>query len=154
NHHELSPDRILSDHRNRARGRIGRVGYGRDGCRELFLLARMVSPRQPYPLVDSDVGQSRRSVDAGGVQNPWRGVRCGRVDPGTDPVSAIAEAQLYLAAAATKGDSGKKGKESMRYVCVFAVLLSAIAANAQNGETVYKQHCASCHNSAAPRVPS
>src|SRR6185437_9519825 len=85
---------------------------------------------------------------------PWRGVRCGRVDPGTDPVSAIAEAQLYLASAATKGDSGKKGKESMRYVCVFAVLLSAIAANAQNGETVYKQHCASCHNSAAPRVPS
>jgi len=40
----------------------------------------------------------------------------------------------------------------MRYVCVF-ILLVGIAAEAQNGEAVYKDHCASCHNSAAPRVP-
>lgn len=41
----------------------------------------------------------------------------------------------------------------MRYVCIFAVLLVGIAAQAQDGATVYKDHCASCHNSAAPRVP-
>src|SRR5690242_849188 len=41
----------------------------------------------------------------------------------------------------------------MRYVCVFALLLVAITAKAQNGETVYKDRCASCHDSATPRVP-
>jgi polyvinyl alcohol dehydrogenase (cytochrome) len=41
----------------------------------------------------------------------------------------------------------------MRLVCVFAVLLTVASAAAQNGETVYKEHCASCHNSATPRVP-
>ena len=42
----------------------------------------------------------------------------------------------------------------MRYVCVFVfVLATGISAGAQNGETVYKEHCASCHSSAAPRVP-
>ena len=42
----------------------------------------------------------------------------------------------------------------MRYVCVFAVLLIGISAKAQNGEAVYKEHCATCHNSAAPRIPA
>jgi len=42
----------------------------------------------------------------------------------------------------------------MRYICVLVVLLIAICAKAQNGEAVYKEHCASCHNSAAPRVPA
>ncbi len=42
----------------------------------------------------------------------------------------------------------------MRYVCVFTLLLAGIAAQAQDGATVYKEHCASCHNSATPRVPS
>ncbi len=42
----------------------------------------------------------------------------------------------------------------MRYVCVLTVLLAGIAASAQNGAEVYKTHCASYHNSAAPRVPS
>jgi len=42
----------------------------------------------------------------------------------------------------------------MRYVCVFAVLAIGITAQAQNGAEVYKAHCASCHDSAAPRVPS
>ena len=41
----------------------------------------------------------------------------------------------------------------MRYTCVFIVLLVGIAAQAQDGGAVYKEHCASCHNSAAPRVP-
>lgn len=41
----------------------------------------------------------------------------------------------------------------MRYACAFTFVLLAVAANAQNGEAVYKEHCASCHNSAAPRVP-
>lgn len=41
----------------------------------------------------------------------------------------------------------------MRYVCFFAILLTGIPARAQNGEAVYKEHCASCHNSATPRVP-
>jgi len=41
----------------------------------------------------------------------------------------------------------------MRYVSLFAVLLVAISARAQNGAAVYKAHCASCHNSAATRVP-
>ena len=41
----------------------------------------------------------------------------------------------------------------MRYVCVFVVLVIGIPAQAQNGEAVYKEHCASCHSSAAPRVP-
>ena len=41
----------------------------------------------------------------------------------------------------------------MRYVCAFTLVLLAAAANAQNGEAVYKEHCASCHNSATPRVP-
>ena len=38
-------------------------------------------------------------------------------------------------------------------MCVFIVLLVGLAGHAQNGEAVYKEHCASCHNSAAPRVP-
>lgn len=42
----------------------------------------------------------------------------------------------------------------MRYVWVFTLALLAAGANAQNGEAVYKEHCASCHNSATPRVPS
>src|SRR6185437_5101063 len=42
----------------------------------------------------------------------------------------------------------------MRHVCVFAALLIGISANAQDGQAVYKDHCASCHNSAAPRVPT
>lgn len=42
----------------------------------------------------------------------------------------------------------------MRYVCVFILLLVGVAAQAQDGAVVYKEHCASCHNSAAPRVPS
>lgn len=29
-----------------------------------------------------------------------------------------------------------------------------VSANAQDGQAVYKDHCASCHNSAAPRVPT
>src|SRR5579864_1268745 len=41
----------------------------------------------------------------------------------------------------------------MRYVCVFIVLLIGIAAQAQDGGAVYKEHCASCHNTTAPRVP-
>lgn len=41
----------------------------------------------------------------------------------------------------------------MRYACVFIVLLAGIVAQGQNGETVYKEHCASCHNSATSRVP-
>src|SRR6185437_16956249 len=42
----------------------------------------------------------------------------------------------------------------MRYVCFFAVLLVGISARAQDGQAVYKDHCASCHNAAAPRVPT
>lgn len=42
----------------------------------------------------------------------------------------------------------------MRYACVAVLLLAGITAAAQNGETVYKAHCASCHNSATPRVPA
>ena len=41
----------------------------------------------------------------------------------------------------------------MRYMCVFMLLLTGIAASAQDGAEVYKQHCATCHNSATPRVP-
>lgn len=41
----------------------------------------------------------------------------------------------------------------MRYVCVFIALLVGTTVQAQNGETVYKEHCANCHNSPAPRVP-
>ena len=41
----------------------------------------------------------------------------------------------------------------MRLVCVFTVLLMGIAAQAQDGGMVYKEHCASCHKAAAPRVP-
>ena len=42
----------------------------------------------------------------------------------------------------------------MRYVCLLAVSLLATSAQAQNGAEVYKVHCATCHNSAAARVPS
>lgn len=42
----------------------------------------------------------------------------------------------------------------MRYVSLLALLLIAITANAQDGEAVFKAHCAICHNSTAPRVPS
>ena len=41
----------------------------------------------------------------------------------------------------------------MRYVWGFTLVLLAAAANAQDGKAVYKEHCASCHNSAAPRIP-
>ncbi|MGH9689145.1 MAG: PQQ-binding-like beta-propeller repeat protein [Candidatus Acidiferrales bacterium] len=41
----------------------------------------------------------------------------------------------------------------MRYVCLVTILLAATSAYAQNGAEVYKAHCASCHNSGAPRVP-
>ena len=42
----------------------------------------------------------------------------------------------------------------MRYVCLSILLLMGIAAQAQDGAVVYKERCASCHNSATPRVPS
>jgi polyvinyl alcohol dehydrogenase (cytochrome) len=41
----------------------------------------------------------------------------------------------------------------MRYVCLLAVLLAAVAVRAQDGAAVYKAHCASCHDSGAERVP-
>jgi polyvinyl alcohol dehydrogenase (cytochrome) len=41
----------------------------------------------------------------------------------------------------------------MRYACVFTVLLVGVSVQAQDGAAVYKEHCASCHNSGAPRVP-
>jgi len=41
----------------------------------------------------------------------------------------------------------------MRYVCMVVVLLTAVSVRAQDGAAVYKGHCASCHNSAAARVP-
>ena len=41
----------------------------------------------------------------------------------------------------------------MRYVCLLAVLLATVSTRAQDGAAVYKAHCASCHDSAAPRVP-
>jgi polyvinyl alcohol dehydrogenase (cytochrome) len=42
----------------------------------------------------------------------------------------------------------------MRTVCLVTVLAVAMSAHAQNGAEVYKAHCASCHNSAAMRVPT
>ena len=38
-------------------------------------------------------------------------------------------------------------------MCVLIVLAVGMAAQAQDGETVYQEHCANCHDSAAPRVP-
>jgi polyvinyl alcohol dehydrogenase (cytochrome) len=40
----------------------------------------------------------------------------------------------------------------MRYVCLFALLTSTLWA--QDGAAIYKQRCASCHDTPAPRVPS
>ena len=40
----------------------------------------------------------------------------------------------------------------MRYVCLFALITSTLCA--QDGAAIYKERCASCHDSAAPRVPS
>jgi len=41
----------------------------------------------------------------------------------------------------------------MRYVCVFLLLTSLLHAQ-ENGEALYKQRCATCHDSPAARVPS
>ena len=40
----------------------------------------------------------------------------------------------------------------MRYVCLFALLTSTLWA--QDGAAIYKERCASCHDTPAPRVPS
>ena len=40
----------------------------------------------------------------------------------------------------------------MRYVCLLALLTSTLWA--QDGATIYKERCASCHDTPAPRVPS
>jgi cytochrome c553 len=40
----------------------------------------------------------------------------------------------------------------MRYVCLFALLTSTLWA--QDSAAIYKQRCASCHDTPAPRVPS
>ncbi len=40
----------------------------------------------------------------------------------------------------------------MRYVCLFVVVTSLL--HAQDGAAIYKERCASCHDSPAPRVPS
>lgn len=40
----------------------------------------------------------------------------------------------------------------MRYVCLLAVMLPVLSA--QDGAAIYKEHCASCHDNPAPRVPS
>jgi polyvinyl alcohol dehydrogenase (cytochrome) len=41
----------------------------------------------------------------------------------------------------------------VRYLCLLAWLLAAVSARAQDGAAVYKAHCATCHDSAAARVP-
>ncbi|HEX4169589.1 MAG TPA: PQQ-binding-like beta-propeller repeat protein [Bryobacteraceae bacterium] len=40
----------------------------------------------------------------------------------------------------------------MRYVCLFALITSTLCA--QDGAAIYKERCASCHDTPAPRVPS
>src|ERR1700678_4514849 len=40
----------------------------------------------------------------------------------------------------------------MRYACLFALLTSTLWA--QDGAAIYKQRCASCHETPTPRVPS
>lgn len=40
----------------------------------------------------------------------------------------------------------------MRYVCLFTLMTSLL--RAQDGDAIYKEHCASCHDMPAPRVPS
>ncbi len=40
----------------------------------------------------------------------------------------------------------------MRYVCLFALMASALPA--QDGAGIYKQRCASCHDNPGPRVPA
>jgi polyvinyl alcohol dehydrogenase (cytochrome) len=40
----------------------------------------------------------------------------------------------------------------MRYVCLLALLTSTLWA--QDGAAIYKERCASCHDTPAPRVPS
>jgi polyvinyl alcohol dehydrogenase (cytochrome) len=40
----------------------------------------------------------------------------------------------------------------MRYVCLFTLMLPALSA--QDGPAIYKERCASCHDSPQPRVPS
>ena len=48
----------------------------------------------------------------------------------------------------------------MRYVCLFVLVTSLLqsitplVARAQDGAAIYKERCASCHDSPAPRVPS
>ena len=42
----------------------------------------------------------------------------------------------------------------MRYLCLIAILVTAMPARAQEGAAVYKAHCASCHDVPAERVPS
>src|SRR5580704_9447516 len=41
----------------------------------------------------------------------------------------------------------------MRYVCLLALLLPALS-SAQDGAAIYKERCASCHDTPAERVPS
>jgi polyvinyl alcohol dehydrogenase (cytochrome) len=41
----------------------------------------------------------------------------------------------------------------MRYACLLAVLIAVVPVKAQDGAAVYTAHCASCHDSGAPRVP-
>ena len=41
----------------------------------------------------------------------------------------------------------------MRYVCLFALILPALS-SAQDGAAIYKERCASCHDTPAERVPS
>ncbi len=40
----------------------------------------------------------------------------------------------------------------MRYICLFAFMISLL--RAQDGAAIYKERCASCHDTPAPRVPS
>jgi polyvinyl alcohol dehydrogenase (cytochrome) len=43
-------------------------------------------------------------------------------------------------------------RDAMRYVCLLVLLTSTLCA--QEGATLYKQRCSSCHDTPAPRVPS
>src|SRR5258708_988847 len=41
---------------------------------------------------------------------------------------------------------------TMRYVCLFTLMLPALSA--RDGPAIYKERCASCHDSPQPRVPA